>query len=64
METRHVLVVGAGTMGNGIAQVAAQSGYAVTMFDIDEKAVAAGMKKIRSNLDKGVEKGKANPDRE
>jgi len=60
-EIREVLVVGAGTMGNGIAQVAAQSGYGVTMYDIDEKAVAAGLARIRANLEKGVEKGKVTP---
>jgi 3-hydroxybutyryl-CoA dehydrogenase len=58
MPIRHVLVVGAGTMGHGIAQVAAQSGYDVVLFDVDAKAVAAGLGKIKGNLDKGVEKGK------
>src|SRR5687767_1374893 len=61
MSIRHVLVVGAGTMGHGIAQVAAQAGYDVTMYDVDAKAVAAGLSRIRANLDKGVEKGKVAP---
>jgi 3-hydroxybutyryl-CoA dehydrogenase len=58
MEIKNVLIIGAGTMGHGIAQVAAQSGYGVQLFDVDEKAVAAGFAKLRGNLDKGVEKGK------
>jgi 3-hydroxybutyryl-CoA dehydrogenase len=58
MEVRTILVVGAGTMGHGIAQVAAQAGYGVRLYDVDEKAVAAGLARIRGNLDKGVEKGK------
>ncbi|MCC7139259.1 MAG: 3-hydroxyacyl-CoA dehydrogenase family protein [Planctomycetes bacterium] len=61
MDIREVLVVGAGTMGHGIAQVAAQSGWSVTMYDVDEKAVAAGLARVRGNLDKGVEKGKVAP---
>ena len=34
MEIKHIFVVGAGTMGNGIAQVAATSGYQVTLMDV------------------------------
>ena len=61
MPIQKILVVGAGTMGHGIAQVAAQSGYDVTMFDVDEKAVSAGLAKLKGNLEKGVEKGKVTP---
>jgi len=58
MEIKTVLVVGAGTMGHGIAQVAAQAGYAVHLYDVDAKSIAAGLVRIKGNLDKGVEKGK------
>ena len=51
-------VIGAGTMGHGIAQVLAMCGIEARLFDIDEARVQAGMAKVRSNLDKGVEKGK------
>jgi 3-hydroxybutyryl-CoA dehydrogenase len=61
MDVRTILVVGAGTMGHGIAQVAAQSGYDVRLYDVDAKAAAAGLARIRANLEKGVEKGKVAP---
>jgi 3-hydroxybutyryl-CoA dehydrogenase len=60
-DVKTVLVIGAGTMGHGIAQVAAQAGYAARLCDLDEKAVAAGLAKIKKNLDVGVEKGKVQP---
>ncbi len=59
MET--VGVVGAGTMGHGIAQVAAMAGYAVVLADVDPDAVVRALDKVRANLDKGVEKGKVEP---
>lgn len=55
---RRVAVLGAGTMGHGIAQVAAMSGYRVTLFDIDFVAVENGLQKIRKTLEKGVQLGK------
>ena len=55
---RAVAVLGAGTMGHGIAQVAAQLGCAVALYDIDEAAAARGRAKIEANLAKGVELGK------
>jgi 3-hydroxybutyryl-CoA dehydrogenase len=58
MSVRTVLVVGAGTMGHGIAQTAAVAGYDVRLFDVDAKAVAAGLAKVRGSLDKLVEKQK------
>lgn len=61
-EVKVVAVLGAGTMGAGIAQVAAQAGYEVRLRDVEDLYVEAGMKKIRANLDKGVEKGKLSPD--
>jgi 3-hydroxybutyryl-CoA dehydrogenase len=61
MKVERILVVGAGTMGHGIAQVAAQSGYRVRLFDVDAKAAERGLENVRRNLDKGVEKGKVAP---
>lgn len=49
-------VLGAGTMGHGIAQVAAQAGLEVTIYDVDEKFLKAGLEKIRWSLSKLVEK--------
>ena len=51
-------MVGAGTMGHGIAQVAAQSGYRVVMVDIVSEALARGREAIEKSLAKLVEKGK------
>ena len=57
-DMQSCAVLGAGTMGAGIAQVAAQSGLDVRLFDIDEAAVAKGLARITAMLDKGVSKGK------
>lgn len=51
-------VIGAGQMGNGIAQVAAQAGLNVIMNDIKEEFVQRGLENINKLLTKGVEKGK------
>jgi len=51
-------VVGAGTMGQGIAQVAALSGYEVILFDIHNSSLQVAEENITKNLDKGIEKGK------
>jgi len=56
-DTQTVGVVGAGTMGNGIAQVAAMNGYDVVMRDIEETYVENGMDSIRHSLDRLVSKG-------
>ena len=53
-----VAVLGAGTMGHGIAQVSAGVGCQVALYDIDDAAVAGGLDRIRANLAKGVELGK------
>jgi 3-hydroxybutyryl-CoA dehydrogenase len=58
MEIKKIGVIGAGTMGNGIAQVAAQIGCEVVMRDIEDKFVEGGMKNIDRFLSKSVEKGK------
>lgn len=51
-------VIGAGTMGHGIAQVAAQSGYRVRLVDIDEAALERGLVAVGKSLDKLVSKGR------
>jgi len=54
----RISVLGAGTMGHGIAQVAAAAGYDVVLRDIDDAAVQRGFAAIERNLAKGVERGK------
>lgn len=58
MDIKKVGVVGAGAMGNGIAQMAAQIGCDVVMRDIKDEFVERGMKSIDGFLSKGVDKGK------
>jgi 3-hydroxybutyryl-CoA dehydrogenase len=57
MDIKTFGVIGAGQMGNGIAQVAAASGLFVIMNDINEHFVQGGMKTITKNLNRQVEKG-------
>jgi 3-hydroxybutyryl-CoA dehydrogenase len=54
----RVGVIGAGAMGHGIAQVAAMAGYEVRIYDVEERFLERALKRIRSNLDEGVERGK------
>ncbi|MBP1697516.1 MAG: hbd2 [Deltaproteobacteria bacterium] len=61
MEIKTIGVVGAGQMGNGIVQVAAQSGFSVVMSDIADSFVQKGLGTISKNLGKMVEKGKIPP---
>jgi len=58
MDIKLIGVLGAGSMGSGIAQVAAQSGYQVVMRDIEERFVENGLRAIEKFLSKSVEKGK------
>jgi 3-hydroxybutyryl-CoA dehydrogenase len=58
MEIKTIGVIGAGTMGNGIAQVAAEAGYDVIMRDIEDNFVHRGMSTINKNLGRAVDKGK------
>jgi 3-hydroxybutyryl-CoA dehydrogenase len=62
MDIKTIGVLGAGSMGNGIAQVAAQSGYNVVMRDIEDKFVDRALKGIDKFLSKSVEKGKITAD--
>ncbi|MCS6883852.1 MAG: 3-hydroxyacyl-CoA dehydrogenase family protein [Acidobacteriota bacterium] len=55
---QKVAVVGAGTMGHGIAQVAAQAGYSVSLYDLAEEVLERALANIGRNLEKAVEKGK------
>ena len=57
-EASRALVLGAGTMGGGIAQVAAAAGLRVVLYDVEQRFVAAGLARIRKSLDDGVAKGK------
>jgi 3-hydroxybutyryl-CoA dehydrogenase len=61
MSIQTVGIVGAGTMGNGIAQACAVSGLAVIMVDISEAAVAKGLATVASSLDRLVKKEKITP---
>ncbi len=58
MDIKHILVVGAGTMGNGIAQVAATSGYRVTCMDVAPAALENARNTIAKSTAKLVEKEK------
>ena len=62
MSLKTVGVVGAGSMGNGIAQVSAQAGYDVIMSDVEDKFVQNAMKNIDKFLSRSVEKGKMTAD--
>lgn len=58
MEIKKVCVLGAGLMGNGIAQVCAAAGFEVTMRDIEQRFIDGGMNTIKNNLARDVKKGK------
>jgi 3-hydroxybutyryl-CoA dehydrogenase len=58
MSIETLGIIGAGTMGNGIAQVAAQAGVSVVMLDINDAAVQRGMKSIAGSLERLVKKEK------
>jgi 3-hydroxybutyryl-CoA dehydrogenase len=62
VEFEHVLVVGAGQMGGGIAQVVAASGRRVSLHDAAPGAVERGLEAMRKSLTKLAEKGGADPD--
>jgi 3-hydroxybutyryl-CoA dehydrogenase len=56
MDIKNIVVVGAGTMGNGIAQTAAVSGYKVSMTDVSEEILESAMVTITKSVDKLAEK--------
>jgi 3-hydroxybutyryl-CoA dehydrogenase len=62
MQFEHVLVVGAGQMGSGIAQVVAASGRRVSLHDAAPGAVERGLESMRTSLTKLAERGGADPD--
>ena len=53
-NTNQVSIIGAGTMGNGIAHVFAQHGFNVALIDIDEKRLKNGLKNIEKNIDRQI----------
>src|ERR1700741_4325094 len=57
-QIEKVGVLGAGLMGHGIAQVAAESGYSVVLREVDEAPLAKGIGKIEKHLARGVERGR------
>ena len=57
-EIKNILVLGAGTMGHGIAQTAAQAGFQVSLYDLKQEFIDSGVKRITQNLNKGIERGK------
>lgn len=57
-----IAVLGAGTMGHGIAQVAAAAGFRVILRDVERDALVRGIKSIERNLTKGIERGKLTED--
>ena len=58
MEIRIVAVIGAGTMGAGIAQVCAQTGWNTRLYDAFPEGLEKGMNSIHSFWDKGIARGK------
>ncbi|NML57618.1 3-hydroxybutyryl-CoA dehydrogenase [Chryseobacterium sp. RJ-7-14] len=54
---RNIVVIGAGTMGNGIAHTFAQSGFKVNLVDVSKEALDKGLKTITTNLDRIIAKG-------
>ncbi|CAM3410636.1 3-hydroxybutyryl-CoA dehydrogenase [uncultured Empedobacter sp.] len=55
---KNITVIGAGTMGNGIAHVFAQSGFAVNLVDVSQDSLDRGLKTIEGNLDRMIAKEK------
>lgn len=62
MNIQKVMVIGAGQMGSGIAQVCAQAGYEVKLNDREEKFFERGFQTISKNLSRNVEKGRMTED--
>ncbi|HJU94175.1 MAG TPA: 3-hydroxyacyl-CoA dehydrogenase family protein [Pyrinomonadaceae bacterium] len=62
MSIETIAVIGAGTMGHGIAQVAAAAGFKILLNDVDRESLARGVSAIEGNLAKGIERGKLTED--
>jgi 3-hydroxybutyryl-CoA dehydrogenase len=62
MNLKKIVVIGAGTMGNGIAQVASFSGFQVSMVDVNRNALDRGLATISKNLDRLIAKDKLTED--
>ena len=62
MTIKKIGIIGAGTMGHGIALVAAKAGYEVVLHDIKDEYVKKGLGSVEKFVDKSVEKGKMTPD--
>ncbi|MDA1194232.1 MAG: 3-hydroxyacyl-CoA dehydrogenase family protein [Planctomycetota bacterium] len=58
MDIQKVLVIGAGTMGHGIAHVAVAAGCEAALFDVDAAVVTHGLASVKANFQKGVDRGK------
>ena len=58
MEIKKICVLGAGVMGSGIAQVSAETGYQVSLRDIEDRFIQGGMNTIRKNLERARSKGR------
>ncbi len=61
-EIRNVGVIGAGTMGNGIAHVFARSGYQVVLCEVEQRFLDRGLEALRKNLEREAAKGKISTD--
>lgn len=62
MTIERITILGAGTMGHGIAQLAAIAQYSVTLHDVASERIDAGLRAIRASLEKMVDKGKLEPE--
>lgn len=62
MDVKTILVVGAGQMGAGIAEVAARSGFQTLLTDVDESIVTRAMQKMQERLEAAQQKGKLRPE--
>jgi 3-hydroxybutyryl-CoA dehydrogenase len=62
MTIQHIGVIGAGTMGNGIAHVFARSGFDVTLCDVEQRFLDRGLETIGKNLEREAAKGKITAD--
>ncbi len=62
MQMKRVGVIGAGTMGSGIAQIFARGGYSVVLCDVEQRFLNRGLETVIRNLDREVAKGKISED--